>query len=288
MRQGTPEWLEWRKTGIGSSDAPIITGISPYKTRLQKWLEDTGRVERKDIGFAGFIGHRAEPFIRGCWEQKSGLLYEPVTLTGEIPWMLASLDGAEIDMESIIECKLNDWEKHQMALDGEVPDHHLTQIDHQLKASKATVCYYLSAPYRDDPQTLTPNDVVVIPVYPDEGRMEMLVKAEAEYIELLATDTAPEACERDFAEIATGEWRRAAGRWKTAKVQHDRAKKKLDAARDRLVSLAGDASVRGAGVKVTRTARKGNVAYAKVPELKGVDLDQYRGKPSLVWSVSNV
>ncbi len=40
------------------------------------------------------------------------------------------------------------------------------------------------------------------------------------------------------------------------------------------------------GRKLTNAERKGNVDYKKVPELKGVDLDPYRKKPSKYWKFS--
>jgi hypothetical protein len=34
-----------------------------------------------------------------------------------------------------------------------------------------------------------------------------------------------------------------------------------------------------------KSERKGNVNYKKVPELKGVNLDEYRGESITVWTV---
>ncbi len=40
LEQGTPEWLEWRKNGIGSSDIATIMGANPYQTPYQLWEEN--------------------------------------------------------------------------------------------------------------------------------------------------------------------------------------------------------------------------------------------------------
>ncbi len=37
------EWLTIRQQGIGSSDAAVAVGLSPYKSALWLWLEKTGR-----------------------------------------------------------------------------------------------------------------------------------------------------------------------------------------------------------------------------------------------------
>jgi hypothetical protein len=52
----------------------------------------------------------------------------------------------------------------------------------------------------------------------------------------------------------------------------------LDRAKEALVALAEHPREQGSGVSVTRYWKAGSVDYKKVVELKGVDLEQYRGK----------
>lgn len=54
-----------------------------------------------------------------------------------------------------------------------------------------------------------------------------------------------------------------------------------------MCELAGANSARGGGVRVTRFMQAANVDYKRVPELTGVDLNAYRGKPSLRYRVGN-
>lgn len=65
-------------------------------------------------------------------------------------------------------------------------------------------------------------------------------------------------------------WRRAAVAW----LKADAAMK---TAKDKILTLADGQSCYGAGVKHQRTACAGKVNYKDVPQLKGVDLDEYRG-----------
>ncbi|MGH8519868.1 MAG: hypothetical protein ACREU9_00180 [Gammaproteobacteria bacterium] len=65
-------------------------------------------------------------------------------------------------------------------------------------------------------------------------------------------------------------WKRAAKAW----LEADAA---AEAAAGKLKALAGEASAYGAGVKVNHYFQAGSVAYAKIPELNGVDLEAYRG-----------
>ncbi len=43
--QNTPEWHAFRRKRIGASDAPVIMGISPWKTPYQLWIEKTSGIE---------------------------------------------------------------------------------------------------------------------------------------------------------------------------------------------------------------------------------------------------
>lgn len=43
LLQNTQEWEKFRLQKIGASDAPIIMGVSPWKTPFQLWLEKQGK-----------------------------------------------------------------------------------------------------------------------------------------------------------------------------------------------------------------------------------------------------
>jgi putative phage-type endonuclease len=48
-------WLEDRRQGIGGSDAPVILGLSPWKSPLALWAEKTGLVEPEDISEKEYV-----------------------------------------------------------------------------------------------------------------------------------------------------------------------------------------------------------------------------------------
>lgn len=41
------EWLSFRKTGIGGSDAPTVVGVNPYNSRYALWADKRGGVKRE-------------------------------------------------------------------------------------------------------------------------------------------------------------------------------------------------------------------------------------------------
>ena len=65
--------------------------------------------------------------------------------------------------------------------------------------------------------------------------------------------------------------------------ENDAAIKELKAT---LVSMAGDSNVRGGGISLSKSIRKGHIEYAKVPELQNVDLEAYRKEAITVWTVN--
>lgn len=64
-------------------------------------------------------------------------------------------------------------------------------------------------------------------------------------------------------------WKRAAAKWLEAE-------KLMDTAKASIRALAGEESCYGGGVKHLYNLKAGNVQYKQIPELRGVDLDQYR------------
>ena len=48
------EWLEWRKRGIGGSDASVVCGISRYKSPVELWLEKTDQIQSAEAGEAAY------------------------------------------------------------------------------------------------------------------------------------------------------------------------------------------------------------------------------------------
>lgn len=73
-----------------------------------------------------------------------------------------------------------------------------------------------------------------------------------------------------------------------AELDAVRERQKKDGAREKeiianLVQLAGEKNASVFGRPLTKVVRKGNVQYNKIPELKGIDLEKYRGKDSSFW-----
>ena len=50
------DWLEYRKQGIGGSDASVVCGISRYKSPVELWMEKTDQLPAQEAGEAAYWG----------------------------------------------------------------------------------------------------------------------------------------------------------------------------------------------------------------------------------------
>jgi len=290
MEQNTEAWLEWRGEALGSSDAPIILGISPYKSPYELWLEKTGRKQPDQEKFAFALGHRAEPYIRALAEKRLGEQFEPgLVRSKDYPFMQASLDGRNFSLDVLMEIKVNEADTHKLIPGKEeaLPEHHYWQMQHQLLVTGGERCMYVSAPFREDFSDLVEDDLHIMTVKPAWAASQKLIRAEAEFIEHLATDTPPPLQERDGVHMRSAAWRRNAEEWSRLNEQIKKLKKKQDRVVTRLKELSVEHRVaRGYGVKVTNSFVKGSIQYAKIPELENVDKEKYRAKGYIKTTVS--
>ena len=141
LLQGTPEWLEARRSGIGASDAPIILGMSPYMTAHDLFLEKIGKKRPKKGTVAMDRGNDLETAARSYYELKSGKEFPPETMEDEeLPYLRCSLDGR--CENEILEIKCPGLKNFVSYRQKGIPSHHNIQVQHQLMVSNAEVCIY--------------------------------------------------------------------------------------------------------------------------------------------------
>ena len=143
MDQNTDDWLEWRRSGIGASDAPIIMGESKYMTAHELYLDKIGTpVIKKQNDFIINLGHRFEPRARAHLNLMYDWEYEPqVVEMAEYPWLRASLDGW--NGSSVMEIKYVGKKKYEDFMNGEFDQSHWIQMQHQMMVTGAISCVYV-------------------------------------------------------------------------------------------------------------------------------------------------
>lgn len=280
LKQGTQEWHEHRKSYRNASESAAVMGLSPWQTAFQLWQLKTGRAEPTEATAPMKHGTEMEPLARAAYEAETGLIMQPlVMVSGDYS---ASLDGITLRGDLIVEIKCpykgqasDLWQSVEA---GEIPPMYLVQIQHQLMVSGAKLAHLW---------VFDGNVGLLHEIERDEVCQQRIKNAWDEFIKFVDSDTPPPLSELDTELRDDSEWVLAAQLYRDAKANSEEAAKKLDEAKERLTSLASDhPSIKGGGVTVSRFWKAGNIDYKNVPEITGVDLEQYRGEGSWVVKVS--
>lgn len=142
--QGSEEWHGARFEHITATDIPIILNANPWKTKddLLRVKIDRSREYVDEVTQSRFdLGHQSEETARKILRDYK---FKPLVLTSiSYPWLLASLDGFDLEKNVILEAKwtgnvkkLRDAKKGIISLDHEL------QIQAQLLISGANYCLY--------------------------------------------------------------------------------------------------------------------------------------------------
>ena len=148
QEQGSQQWLQWRKKRVGASDAPVIAGVSPYKSIGQLWEEKLGIRSDEEPNEHMIRGKEMEEEARQCAEKILGKNFFPhVVGHPKLEWMFASLDGETMEHDAIIEIKCPGGKDHAIALKGQVPEKYVPQLQHIMSVTGYDEIFYFS--YRD-------------------------------------------------------------------------------------------------------------------------------------------
>lgn len=131
------DWLEWRKQGIGGSDASVACGLNRYKSPVELWLEKTDQIEPKETGEAAYWGTLLEPLIRVEFTERTRLQIRrnySILQHPKYPFMLANLDGIVLDPvngKCVFEAKTANAFKSDAWVDN-IPEEYQLQVQHYL------------------------------------------------------------------------------------------------------------------------------------------------------------
>lgn len=148
--QGTEEWLKFRANHYPASEAPVMLGLSPYKTRAQLLHEKfTGITPEIDVYTQRRFdaGHRFEALARPLAEQIVGTnLYPVVASDGKLS---ASFDGLSEDKKICWEHKTFSAAIPVPLTTDTIPEHYRAQMEQQLMLSGAERCLFHATRWND-------------------------------------------------------------------------------------------------------------------------------------------
>jgi putative phage-type endonuclease len=263
VRQRTPEWLEERRKGIGSSDAPIIAGVAPWGDLRTLYADKIGlavpAIENEPMRW----GRLLEDAVAEGYTEITGNKLRRINLIQRhprYPFMLASLDRAIVGRRRILEIKTARFRGDGWGEPGtdQIPDHYTVQVQHQMAVT--------GYPEADVAVLFSGSDLKLYSLQRDPRLIDGLIELEQAFWKCVTTRTPPpdapitrlpvrteaiEADERTTAIVA--HLRELRSRYAAAKAAKDETE-------DALRLVLGDATdVRGDGFRITYKAPKDTV-----------------------------
>jgi len=298
LTQRTSEWNQWRAKGVTASEAPIILGRSPYKTRRQLWNERIGLAEPEDLSSKPCVqrGIKMEDQVRQGFEDRHDTFLLPFCAEStEHSVLRASLDGLSDDGEPV-ELKVPTEKTYQaiVAQGVQATAYQLAwvQLQHQLYVTGASQGWLVFDPCLPDQPSLE------FQINRDDGFIDNeLVPACLQFWTAIETGKPPELDpEQDIyvpADGALDQWSTAADVYRKLMQDRHRLEQQLKPIKDQLaqaeatfVRLMGKHLLaEAAGVRVTRYHQQGSVDYASLlveiaPDLDQAVVEQHRRKAS--------
>lgn len=277
MEQGTTEWLEYRRNKIGASDAPVIMEVSPWKTPYQLWLEKCGAIE-PHVNKSMKRGSVMEQEARNQFSNYIGVEVFPSVETHEHhDWMIASLDGRDIDKKIIVEIKCPGKEDHNLALDGKIPEKYYPQLQHQMSVCDVNKMFYYS---------YDGHKGVCVEVERNDYYIMQMIVAEMKFYDCMVSFYPPALSDGDFVEREDEDWENIALQWREVNQSLKDLKIREDDLRRKLIWLAGERDTKGAGIKLNKVVRRGQVDYKKIEQLQHLDLEPFRKPSTIFWTIT--
>lgn len=280
LQQGTPEWLEWRKSRVMASDMPIICGHRGEKEIDYLYLRKRGELNRTFVNDAMREGIAKEPVARKLFEAKNGVNMKPTVIASDkVEWAGASLDGLDDSRQVMIEIKCPKTSTdHVYALERIVPDHYMPQLQWQLFCSGLDRMEYVSY----QPEAEVP--YVQFTVKKDKYIIEEILEKGKWFMECVKDGVSPieEVWIEDHVRYTKCE------RLLMLMDEKEKIEKGIESIRKDLIFSFDGKRAKSTHLMFTPVETKGNIQYNQIPELAGVDLDKFRSPSYTKWVVRRV
>lgn len=211
-QQGSTNWLDWRKLGVGGSEVACVVGANPYKgsKATDVWarkLPADHPDAQGEVADNSFMAHgrKYEPDARRIYESLMGWTAEDVcVLHPEHDFIRCSLDGLRPDDKVVWEAKCPGEKNHakyigisrildpferQTAFASTFSSYRYQAL-YQLAITNANVCHFCS--YRPD-WPVESDRFVLIPLYQEPDEQHFLIERVVEFWKFVTDRTAPPA-----------------------------------------------------------------------------------------------
>lgn len=195
-------WLEERKKSLGGSDVGAILGMNEYSSPYTIWAEKTGKLPPFEGNEWTRLGNDLEGYVAQRFTEASGLKVVNDNATwrnSKYPHLHANIDRKVVGMKAGVECKLTSELNAKKYKNGEFPDRFYAQCVEYLCVTEFDRWFLAVLIYGKGikiyQMTRIPNDVVPewceASVYVEDGEIEALAKATADFWEYVKSGDAP-------------------------------------------------------------------------------------------------
>ena len=196
LEQGTPEWLAWRRQGVGASEVAVLLGLSDDSTPYKMWQDKLGLLKEPDrVNHGMLTGHEREAQVRAGLELELDGTFSAV-LVEACPGSIfrVSLDGWDEAQGAGFEMKYVGKDYYEQ---GGLPteEHaikakHLAQMQYQMMVTRAPWWYYV--------KTIDGQNFKVQKVMADRQQQLLLRAASACFWPHVESKNPPPYCDLDW------------------------------------------------------------------------------------------
>lgn len=269
--QGSKEWLEWRKGGIGASDIAVIMGTSRYKTPLTLWNEKCGFSLDEPPNAAMRHGIENESVARDWLNENLGLELLPLCVEDEeCSYFRASLDGYDHKTKTLVEikCPVSPDIIENARLKQSVPEYWVDQNLWQIMF--ANPVRSMIAIWDHNNQCCYTIENFAMP----ERIAKMREKAD-DFWRKVQTGVSPDPENGDYIVIETPELKELFSEYGDMVEAEKHAQARKKELKEEIITHGDDGNFLSYGYRVTRCRPKATYDYKKM-EMDGIDIDKYR------------
>lgn len=184
LEQGSDEWHELRATcQKTASRTPIVLGLSPF-SNIEKLAQEIKFGIKPYYSKAMQDGNNFEDYVRDMANEYFEDVFMPTV--GVRNGFLASLDGINLEEDTIIEIKVSEKTFDEVK-SGKVPDYYYSQIQHQMMVFSSVEKAYLVA-YSKSRDEIAVSDTIK----KDDDYHNIICNEWAKFKEYLATYEMPQ------------------------------------------------------------------------------------------------
>ena len=138
------EWLKYRKSGIGGSDAGAVCGLNPYRTAMQVYQDKVSEEIEEVDNEAMRQGREFEDYVAKRFMEATGKKVRRANAmfyNEEYPFMLADVDRMVVGENAGLECKTASPYMADKWKDGNIPLSYQIQCYHYMAVCNADAWY---------------------------------------------------------------------------------------------------------------------------------------------------